>query len=550
MKTALINGEILNVYTDSLEHKDILIEDGIIQVLGQDLADQADQVVDLTGKILVPGLIDAHMHIESTMMTPAHLSGILLRHGTTTIVADPHEIANVLGVPGIRAMMDQGKQAHLDILWTLPSCVPATAFDITGATLKAEDLKPLWQEADVVGLAEVMNAPGVLAEDPDLMEKIREARSRGKVVNGHAPGLTGDALCRYIAAGITDDHECETLAEAKERIENGMTVFIREGTAARDLEVLAGLFQEPWNRHCALCTDDRHPSDLVREGHIDHIIRKAAALGLDPKTAIRMATLQAAQYYGLRTKGAIAPGMEADLVVLDDLDRFEIDRVYKRGQDIKDLPEQADPMSQENSMHLESIDPSLFRLPVKQEQRMRVIGLRDGQLITDEQIRRIDPEALPADVALATLLDRHQETGRHFTGLVGNTGLQRGAIASSIGHDSHNLLVIGRSEEDMALAARTIREMQGGLCTVAEGQVLAKLALPVAGLMAQEPAEVLARQEEALQQSLTQLGMDPERSIFMTMSFMSLPVIPQLKLSVHGLVDVDNQKIVDLVVTD
>ncbi len=549
LKTLYKDAWVLNVYTRAFEKTDLLTEDSRILAVGNDLDQEAERICELAGTWIIPGLLDAHMHVESTMMTPAWLSEALLQHGTTGIVADPHEIANVLGTGGIQGMMDQAADADLDIWWTLPSCVPSSPMEAGARKLQAADLKPFWREPSVIGLGEVMNVPGVLCREPDLMEKIRDGLQAGKRINGHAPGVTGRNLDVYAATGITDDHECSSLEEGMDRIRRGMTVLIREGSAARNLEALMGLFQDPWCRRSLLCTDDRHPADLQAQGHIDHVIRKAISLGADPVTAICMATVQTADYYGLKNKGTLAPGKDADFVVLSDLDTFAIHSVYKNGKPVHPGETESHPAFPEtarNTVHLDPAGPSRFALPGEGKQRLRAIQWPSGTLVTEEVICEADPRNLPEDLAKAAVLERHRGTGLAFTGLIQGSGLVRGAVASTVGHDAHNLLVMGKDDRDMALAANTLREIGGGLCTVLDGKVLAVVPLPVAGLMAEESLEDLAQRETELKASLRALGADPAGDFFMTLSFLSLPVIPHLKLTAHGLFDVDENRIVPL----
>ena len=562
MKTLLYGGKIVNVFTDSLENADVLMEDDVITGVGSYSPSDADNAVDVTGKILCPGFVDGHIHIESTMLLPGELARTSLPHGTTCIVADPHEIANVCGTDGLRYMIQSSEGLPMEILFALPSCVPATPVDEAGAVLDAAALRPFYNEPRVVALGELMNYPGLLAGDPDIYAKIRDARDAGRTVNGHAPLLTGHGLDQYIAAGVSDDHECTTADEAMERLRKGQWVMIRQGTAARDLIPLLPLFEEPYNRRCLLVTDDRHPADLLRSGHIDDIIRTAVQNGKSPLTGIRMASLQAAQCFGLRRQGAIAPGWRADVLVLDDLDTVHVQAVYTKGQLVAEngaaLPFKMPPVDAEltgrvtHSMHTDAFTPEQFFIEPKGE-KCRVIHLLPGQLLTEEeqlnvnwkQNNGIDTEL---DLLKLAVAERHHHTGHIGLGFLHGLGLPRGAIASTVSHDAHNLIIVGTRDDDMAFAANTVREMGGGSAVVADGKVLARLPLPIAGLMSPENAETVAEQNRLLRQAVIDLGAHGALECFMATAFVSLPVIPHIKMTTYGPVHVDTQKLIPLFV--
>ncbi|MGN0722338.1 MAG: adenine deaminase [Anaerovoracaceae bacterium] len=560
MKLLLKNAQIVNVFTDRLEEANILIDGEKIIGVGQYKDEDADTVRDLSGKIICPGFIDGHIHIESTMLTPPELARVCLPCGTTAIVADPHEIANVCGLSGIVYMLDSSEDLPLSVYIMLPSCVPSTPFDETGAVLEAEELHVLYNHPRVLGLGEMMNYPGVLADDTKVMQKISEAQTLGKLVNGHAPLLSGRGLDKYIAAGISDDHECSTAEEAMERIAKGQHVMIRQGTAAQNLDALLPLFDEPWSRRCMLVTDDRHPADLMKEGHIDNIIRSAVKAGKSPLTAIRMATLQAAEYFGIRNMGAVAPGYIADILVLDNLETVKVRDVYCRGQlavsngkviDLKKAEIRSDiRKTVRNSFYLDELSASDFHIK-PEGRRCRVIKIRPSQLLTDEWITEIDFSRengidVERDILKLAVIERHLNTGHKGLGFISGAGLKKGAIASSVAHDAHNLIVIGTNDRDMAIAANRIRSLGGGNAVVADGELIAEMPLPEAGLMSDLSAAETAAQNEAVRLAVHALGASDEIEPFMNMAFLSLPVIPYIKMTTLGLVDVDGQKLVPL----
>ncbi len=551
MKTLLYGGKVVNVFTGEIEQTQVLIEDSKIIGVGEYAPEDADCVEDVTGKYICPGFIDGHIHIESTMLTPYELTRLCLRHGTTAIVADPHEIANVSGTDGIRYMIEASRGLPMHVYIGLPSCVPATPFDESGAVLTAEDIRPLYEEQSVVGIAEMMNYPGVIYDDADVHRKISDAIERGRNVDGHAPFLTGRELDKYVAAGITSDHECSEAAEAIEKIRKGQWVMIRQGTAARNLETLLPLFDPPYNHRCLLVTDDRHPADIMADGHIDNIIRLAVQLGKPAVTAIRMATIQAAQCFGLRFVGAVAPGYRADLLVLDDLDRVEVKDVYSCGKKVVadgttlpfDRPEVSEELSRKvlDSFKVKELTEDDFMLK-PQSPRCRVIEVIPGQLITNELVCDIDWNSnngidTDRDILKLAVVERHNNTGHIGLGFIKGIGIKNGAIASSVSHDSHNIIVIGSNTRDMVLAANHIRSC-GGNVVVSEGRVLSQMALPIAGLMTDKSGEEIAEANEQVREAVYRLGVSREIEPFMNMAFVSLPVIPTLKMTTRGLVDV------------
>ncbi|MDD5926726.1 MAG: adenine deaminase [Firmicutes bacterium] len=564
MKLLLKNAQVVNVFTDRLEEANVLIDDEKIIGVGEYNDTDADTVRDLSGKIICPGFIDGHIHIESTMLTPAELAKASLPCGTTAIIADPHEIANVCGISGITYMLEASENLPLSVYIMLPSCVPSTPFDETGAVLEAEDLRDLYKHPRVLGLGEMMNYPGVLTGDFQVMQKISEAHNLGKLVNGHAPLLSGKELDKYISAGIGDDHECSTAEEAMERISKGQHVMIRQGTAAKNLEALLPLFNEPWSKRCMLVTDDRHPADLISEGHIDNIIRQAVKEGKSPLAAIRMATLQTAEYFGIGNVGAVAPGYRADLLVLDQLDTVQVCDVYCEGRlavsagkvlDFK-IPDVRSDIKKmvRNSFYMEELTEDDFYIDVPADasaKRCRIIKIRPGQLITDQWITEIDFDRMNGidtqrDILKLAVIERHLNTGHKGLGFISGIGLRKGAIASSVSHDSHNLIVIGTNHADMSIAANRIRTLGGGNVVVYEGEIVAEMPLPLAGLMSDLPAEEVARQNEKVREAVHTLGASDEIEPFMNMAFLSLPVIPDIKMTTLGLVDVNSQKLLPL----
>ncbi len=563
MTTLLKNGKVVNVFINTLQEANVLLDDSGT-ILGVGDYQEADTIVDCAGKILSPAFIDGHIHIESTMMTPLELAKVCMVHGTSAIVADPHEIANVAGLNGIRYMLEASEFLPMKVYFTLPSCVPATPLDESGATLLARDLEPFYSNSRVLGLAEVMNYPGVLRGEPKVLEKISSALAHGKVVNGHAPLLRGKDLDAYLSKGINDDHECSTFPEAKERIEKGQWVMIREGTSAHNLEGLIGLFEEPYCYRCLLVTDDKHPKDLLENGHIDAIIRKAVRLGEDPIIGIRMASLQAAQCFGLKGVGAIAPGYQGDILVLNSLEDVDVKDVYLHGRlVVKD--KQALPFfaRRENewsrralmdTIHIEKTRPEDFLVP-KRPLPARIIDIIPGELLTNVLLQPLDFSKgngidVKNDILKVAVVERHRKTGHVGVGFIHGIGLKRGAIASSCSHDSHNVVAIGTSERDIAFAVNCVKKMGGGFIAVDSGHVLAELPLPLGGLLSEEKAEVLASQNEAVRKASQVLGAPKTIEPFMLMAFMSLSVIPHLKITTLGLVDVDRQALVPLYVED
>ena len=559
MKTLLKNGTVLNVFTDSYQKADVLIEEDKIIGVGNYSEADADVTVDLSGKYICPGFIDGHIHIESTMLTPAELAKICLPHGTTAIVADPHEIANVCGITGIKYMLAASKNLPLKIYFNLPSCVPASPFDESSTTLFAKDLKPLYRDPNVLGLAEMMNFPGVIAKDEEIMQKISDAHSFNKIVDGHAPLLRGNELDSYISAGIQSDHECSQLDEAIEKLSKGQWIMIRQGTAAKNLNELLPLFSEPYSRRCLLVTDDIHPADINNNGEIDNIIRLAIKNGVSAITAIRMATIQAAQCFGLKRQGAIAPGYTADIIVLNNIENIEICDVYTNGKlAVKNgvtLPFKKPRInscltkSVYESFHLNKISIKDFYIKPS-EKPCRIIKIIPEQITTEELIEKIDWSKnngidIERDILKLAVLERHNNTGHKGVGFINGIGLKKGAIASSVSHDSHNIIVIGTNDADMAIAANRIRE-NGGNVVVVDGEIIAEMPLRIAGLMSEYSSNIVVEQNASVRRAVHSLGIKEGIEPFMNMAFVSLSVIPALKMTTQGLLDVNAWKLVPL----
>ncbi|EDP13809.1 hypothetical protein CLOBOL_05986 [Enterocloster bolteae ATCC BAA-613] len=577
----LKGGTIVNVFTERTEIGDIAIEDGCIAGIGE-----YDGLVnvDMTGRYICPGFIDGHIHIESSMVSPPEFEKAVLPHGTTTVITDPHEIGNVAGCQGVDYMLKATEGLSLDTFFVMPSCVPSTGLDESGAVLGPEDIKPYYENPRVLGLAEVMNSVGVVAGQEDLMGKLTEAGRRGKVIDGHAPFLRGNELNAYVCSGVWSDHECSDAGEALEKLGRGQWIMIREGTAARNLEALMPLFEAPYYERCMLVTDDKHPGDLISMGHIDYIIRRAVSLGADPIRAIKMGTFNAARYFGLKDRGAVMPGLRADLAVLEDLKDIRVAAVYKDGvltakegvclgagkekkrnyaageeprsgsrEDTESAEKTAGGLETAfprvfNSFHMDEV--TLEDLVLEQKGAMeRVIQFKPHELLTEERLVpwQNTPGLAPGvsleqDIVKAAVFERHLHTGHKGLGFVGGYGLKKGAVATSVAHDSHNLIVVGTNDRDMVLAANAVRKNRGGLAVAAEGQVLGELALPIGGVMSRLSVEEVEEQLQALKVLTRQLGISSDIDAFMTLAFVSLPVIPKLRINTYGVIDVDRQK--------
>lgn len=562
----LKSAQVLNVFTDELETADVAICDGYIVGVG---SYEGEQEVELPGMVICPGFIDGHIHLESSMVAPKEFERLAIAHGTTGVVTDPHEIANVAGTEGIDYILDATKGLQMDVYLMLPSCVPATGLDESEGELGAEVLAPYYAKEQVLGLAELMDFHGAAAGDDAILHKVCDAKSKGKLIDGHGPGVIGRQLNAYILAGAMSDHECSCAEEGLEKLRRGQWIMIREGTAAKNLEELMPLCQEAYYHRCMFVTDDKHPEDLLANGHIDGIIRKAVRLGADPIKAIKMGSLHPAQYFGLKNSGAVAPGYRADLVVLSDLEKVEIHQVYKDGklvaekgkvtggaETVKDrgVAEAAKAYPKVyHSFHMREVEEKDFQLQ-KKGGKIRAIRLTPEQLLTGEEI--VPWKEIPgygagvdvrSDIIKMAVLERHHSTGHIGIGYLKGYGLKAGAVASSVSHDSHNLIVVGVNDADMALAANQVRDKEGGLAVVRDGRVLGTLPLPIGGLMSHEPVEAVEEELTRLKAFTRELGVPNRIDPFMTLAFTSLPVIPKLRLNTLGLIDVEQGKIVEAV---
>lgn len=549
----LAGGRIINVFTGTIEPGDVVIADGVIAGAGA-YDWQAAETIDVGGRVISPGLIDAHMHIESTLLTPGELAALVVPRGTSAVIADPHEIGNVLGIPGIELMLDASEGLPLDCFFMAPSCVPASPFENAGATLDADAIAELLGRDRVLGLAEMMNFPGVIGADEDVLAKIEAALEAGAAVDGHSPGLLGRDLLAYAAAGIRSDHECTTPEEAIERAALGMLVQVREGSMARNLDTFLPLILGGQLGRWCLCTDDIHPEDLVNDGHIDHLLRRLVAAGVDAATAVRHATLVPAEHYGLRGRGAVTGGYRADLVVFEDVRDFDPRLVIKAGEVVAREGEylfrgQPPRVEAENTIHLGRLAGTDFRLAID-DQPVPVIGIVPDQIVTRREDRQVRVEGGkwvfdPAeDVALIACVQRHEPTGRLGVGLVSGFSFGRdGALGSSVGHDAHNLIIAGTNGRDMLACAEALEAMGGGFVVVAEGEVTGRMPLPVAGLMSTEPVGEVCRQQRAVDEAAAGLGCRLH-SPFGTLSFLALSVIPSLRITDAGLFDVERFELV------
>ncbi|WP_416148853.1 adenine deaminase [Salipaludibacillus sp. HK11] len=542
------NGKIVNVFTMEIENGDVAIYDGMIVGIGEY---SGTTEVDATGKFIVPGLIDGHVHIESSMVPPSHFSHVVVPHGVTTIVTDPHEIANVSGEAGIQFMLDDSDGIALDALFMLPSCVPATPFENSGAKLAAESLAPFYVHNRVLGLAEVMDYPSTAQADEGMINKLYDARKRGRVIDGHGAGLDAHAMNIYGTAGITTDHESTTLEEARERLRKGLYVLIREGSGAKDLEALIPLVNEKNARRFLFCTDDKHLDELIEHGSIDENIRLAIQQGLDPILAIQLATLNAAECYRLKTKGAIAPGYEADILLVDDLTTFSITDVYKDGelvaQNGKMLMEEESVVTPDehllNTIHLPKVTKESLEITVSGTGKVHAIKLIPNSLVTEKVIvepaqdRGVFIASETNDLMKMAVIERHHYTGNIGLGFIQGLGFSEGAIALTVAHDSHNLVTAGTNDEDMLKAIEEVAKIRGGMVLVKAGEVVASLQLNIAGLMSSGITNDAYKGMKQLDEGLKKLGFEGDFNPFSALSFMCLPVIPELKLTDLGYFD-------------
>lgn len=540
-------GRVLSVFTKEWLETDVAIADGFVAGLGEY---EGSEEVDATGKYVVPGFIDAHMHLESVKLMVDEFARLVLPLGTTTVVADPHEIANVLGVDGVHWLLDASAGLQLDVFFMASSCVPASPFESPRRPLGPGDLESLMRRRRVLGLAEMMNFPGVIAGSPAELEKL--AVEGAEHVDGHAPGVMGKELQAYAAAGIASDHEALTVEEGRERLRAGMWLLVREASMARNLIDLLPLARELGPSRIAFCTDDRDPEDIADDGHVNGMVRKAVAAGIAPEDAVLMASFHPALWHGLRSHGAIAPAYQADLLVLPDLVSFEPEIVLKRGRRIADVPPVEVPDWVRHSVRIRPVSPGDFAVASDGES-VRAIGLIPDQVVTESLVREpafadghvvADPDR---DLVKIAVVERHLATGRIGIGFVSGSGLRRGTLASSVSHDAHNLVVVGTSDDDMAFAVDRLAEIGGGIVAVADGHVLAECPLPIAGLLSDARLADVIAQSRACNEAAHELGWNGATP-FLTLSFLGLSVIPHLKITDRGLVDVDRFELVPLVV--
>lgn len=539
-------GKILNVFTGEFIEGDVAVVDGVIAGIG---TYDGHETIDAKGKIIVPGFIDGHVHIESSLLVPREFAKVALVHGVTAVVTDPHEIGNVAGTDGIQYMLDDAKQLPMDIFVMLPSCVPTTPYETNGARLDAEQLQPFLANPEVLGLAEVMDFPSVAAGNKIMLDKIAMTYDYGRIIDGHAAGLKRDDLNIYMSAGIRTDHECINRKEAKDRLDLGMYLMIREGTVAKNLDALFPVVTPQNSRRCLFVTDDKLIDDLVEEGSVDHVVRLAIKKGLDPVTAIQMVTLNTAECFGLRHLGAIAPGYQADFLLLDDIETISIHQVYKKG---KCIVNQGKLMEKEFTtsavagrdvhftINTKGVALEELKIPLKSD-ACHIIGIIPNSLVTEHLKESVQVEngffvpSIEKDQLLLAVIERHKAIGNVGLGIVKGFQMKKGAIATTVAHDSHNIVAVGASEEEMLLAIKQVIQTNGGLAVVSGKEVLASLSLPVAGLMSEESYQVVYQSLNKLNDALTKIGAPNTFNPFLTLSFLTLPVIPELKLTDKGL---------------
>lgn len=547
----LKNGKLVNVASGEIYPESVAIDQGVVVGFGEY---DAKEIKDLEGRFIAPGFIDGHLHLESTMLSVPEFARHVIPFGTTSVMADPHEIANVMGVEGVKYMLDTSEGLPLSVYIMFPSCVPATPFETSGAELTHEDMKAFVDHPRVLGLAEVMNFPGVLMSDPELLAKI--ALFKGKVIDGHAPGLSGKGLSAYAHAGIGSDHESVHADEAREKLRNGIHLMIREGSAAKNLSALIRAVNPYNSRNCMFVTDDMDPNDIKERGHLNGVIKKAIDQGLDPVAAIQMGTLNAARYFKLEKTGAILPGFVADIVALDDLEQVAVSKVYKAGRLVAENGEMKVPCAPVNEGRISSSvnvnweKVKDFSIEAK-EGKANIIGVVPGEIVTKRLVEEAPRDNgmviqnMEADILKMAVIERHKGTGSYAVGLIKGFGLKRGAIATTVAHDSHNIIVVGTNDNDMYAAAREIASLGGGLLVYENGEVKARLPLPVAGLMSEQPLEIVSQKVHNVSQGAKELGSSLEAP-FDTLSFMALTPIPELKLTDQGLFDAVNFKFAPL----
>ena len=539
----LKNAKYLNVFSNEFLCGDIAVANGLIAGVGKY---DGKTEIDVSGKLVLPGFIDAHIHLESSMVTPAEFAKAVVAHGTTTVITDPHEIANVMGIDGVEYMIQASQNLPIDVHFMMPSCVPATEIDESGAELDCKDIDLYLDNKKVLGLAEMMNYVGVINGDKNVLSKIVTSQAHHKKIDGHAPELSGNDLNAYIAAGVYSDHECSTFENALEKLRKGQFIMIREGTAAHNLKALMPLLTQQYYSRCMFATDDKHPSDLLYGGHIDYIVKQALKNGADPIVALKTATHHAARYFLLNNKGAIASGYLADIVVVDNLEDFNVETVFKRGKlvfdgEVKDFsaPTVDEELAEKcfDTFHLNSVTPSSFKVDGK----LGLIGLVGGELLT-RNLGTADKIDVENDILKIACIERHKGTNHIGVGYVKGYSLKSGAVATSVAHDSHNIITVGCNDDDIAVAVNAIKDSNGGIAVVENGKIKALLELPIAGLMSDEPLTTVNEKLENAKSSAYELGADKSIDPFMTLSFLSLPVIPSLRITTKGVFDAENWK--------
>lgn len=540
------NASFVNVFSNKISHGDIAIAEGLFVGIGEY---EGVKEIDATGKIIVPGFIDAHIHLESSLVAPHEFAKAVLPHGTTTVVTDPHEIANVMGTDGIEYMLQATENLPVDVRFMLPSCVPSTPMDECGANLDYRAIDSFYDHPRVQGLAEMMNCYGVVAADNEVLEKIVASQAHHKKIDGHAPGLSGNDLNAYIAAGVYSDHECSDMNDALAKLDRGQYIMIREGTAARNLDALLPLLTPEYADRCMFCCDDKHPSDLLELGHIDYIVRRAIAKGVDPIIAVKVACHNAARYFLLNNRGAIAPGYLADFMVIDSFENFNIEEVYKKGVVMYTDGKVQDFEAPAIAPYLDEIAHDTFHVPQLSakdfaEKRPRaVLGMIPGEIVTEDRgyADHIDVEK---DILKIAVIERHKNTRHIGIGYINGYGLKSGAVATSISHDSHNIIAVGTNEEDIALAVNRVIDNKGGIVVVDNGVITGELVLSIAGIMSEDTLEKVNQDLEDAKEAAFKLGVNRGVDPFMTLSFMALPVIPTLRLTTRGVIDVITQQYV------
>lgn len=539
----LKNAKYLNVFSNEFLCGDIAVANGLIAGVGKY---DGKTEIDVSGKLVLPGFIDAHIHLESSMVTPAEFAKAVVAHGTTTVITDPHEIANVMGIDGVEYMIQASQNLPIDVHFMMPSCVPATEIDESGAELDCKDIDMYLDNKKVLGLAEMMNYVGVINGDKNVLSKIVTSQAHHKKIDGHAPELSGNDLNAYIAAGVYSDHECSTFENALEKLRKGQFIMIREGTAAHNLKALMPLLTQQYYSRCMFATDDKHPSDLLHGGHIDYIVKQALKNGADPIVALKTATHHAARYFLLNNKGAIASGYLADIVVVDNLEDFNVETVFKCGKlvfdgEVKDFsaPTVDEKLAEKcfDTFHLDSVTPSSFKVDGK----LGLIGLVGGELLT-RNLGTADKIDVENDILKIACIERHKGTNHIGVGYVKGYSLKSGAVATSVAHDSHNIITVGCNDDDIAVAVNAIKDSKGGIAVVENGKIKALLELPIAGLMSDEPLTTVNEKLENAKLSAYELGADKSIDPFMTLSFLSLPVIPSLRITTKGVFDAENWK--------